>query len=354
MASVIETREYTEPTVPAHPHQSTDQTADQTVVQPAGMVLAVPAVVKWVGSSIGLGTLLVAIGYIVVSAREALLGVELHGAVSTADYALVGGRFFSDVMTLLQRRGADWMALLIGVLIVLALCAFAAQRFRVRYSFQWTPVSYVIAVLALAVLLALNWAYFDLPFAYIENVLLRAPGASLRGVGGDVSEHVDSVWVLFRSAHSGDLNEARRSAATLETRFVLNLFFTLLLAAAYAGLSIQRRRLHPDDGAVTWRTFVLLMRGVSALLILLNLFAIPYVYGKSIRSTAFPAVSLRFGDGVPEQYRMRTGILLAASDDTLTFYDDEKRLVWQMPRRALQLQQTLRTEDVVQKHFAMQ
>jgi hypothetical protein len=307
---------------------------------------------EWLISSVGIAGIFVASGYIVQSAQESLLGIDLGTHASVGDYSLLGARFFVDVFTVVYRR----LATRIWPLLVLAAAgAFAAYILaKVRSKASRTGETVLLGLLALS--LGVKWVYFDLPPGQIQDVLstrveLQRAFRGSRVVAGRAEE----AWEhFFCSRAATDVfgrqcgEEPEWHEAVLENTFLINVALTTLLAT----LTIVTLR-SAADAPERVPSAALLTRAAALAMLFVGLVALPYTYGKVIRSTRFSSVNIEFDvpSNTAASERYRAALLLSKTADDVTFWDKADDRVWEVPRAKVVRILTFHREDVVTAHM---
>ncbi|HEX6177750.1 MAG TPA: hypothetical protein VF057_05285, partial [Thermoanaerobaculia bacterium] len=136
--------------------------------------IAAGSVLRWLWSSLGFAGALLAVGYIVDSARGRLLGIQLAGSQSPLDYTFEGARFFADCFNLLQERGGTIGLVAFLIVLFVVVVAFVLRRLKRVPNVPFTPLVRISLLAFVVIALIVKWARYDLPFAYIDDVLVVA------------------------------------------------------------------------------------------------------------------------------------------------------------------------------------
>lgn len=246
----------------------------------------------WIVTSVGVPSLLIAMGFVIDSAQEDFLGVSLHGFDPKAD-ARIGGTFLIDsislVSDLLSRHPLS------AVFLPVVLLAFAILILRLRLprvisviSQDWLAV--VIGVVLL-VLVTLNFRYFELPLFPIKQVLFYKPTLDLPFYApATVQERTAELWKLMvcsRDTIAGCPPKKTDLRAKLADEYLKNLLSTLavtVIVAAFVGFWMRPRFSHGRAREMLLSGF---LTGTLITSAIINCFGLLYTYGKTMRSTEF-------------------------------------------------------------------
>lgn len=286
---------------------------------------------KWVTASIGVPAVLYAIGYVADYGQQDLLGVPLTTAAPTA-YLLSAGRMFLDLMTALQNQ---WIPLAVLALVI---CAIAAGLGAVAGAFLrrlgnprvvltggvwWGTVAASFIVLHLLVT-----AEFVRPALVLRNVLYRVSRVE------DLSPQMQDV-ICMRVIVPGCSRAQASHQRAVDLRFTAHVFLVIILGTASVSLATGRLR-RADAGRRRSSSVVLAFGGALLVLTVVNALAVPYTYGKTVRSTPVKEVIVVYED--PEgDMTYPHGLMLSETADEISFFHKERRLIFQVPRKAIKL-----------------
>lgn len=295
---------------------------------------------KIILSSAGVVGLLVAIGYVVDAAQQNLLGIDISDVHDTADYALLGGGFFIDILRVMSEH-----TVIVGVLITLiTVAAILADRLRLRVGRRWPVAPWFVGLIAIVIAYSVKTLLLDVPYMRMSDLLNKPP--ICEGSARTQQERWEhDTWERFvcgRSKRDPTLNQrleanrihcsqdftwsawqrskqplaaAFQSRLSIAQEFTINLFLTgfltycvllLYTTATAAGLSSLATNV--------LRVGLLALMGV-------NVLALPYIYGKVIRGTDMPSGRVIYT--AIDQPENVACLIIGADDRFVTFYDYE-------------------------------
>jgi hypothetical protein len=281
---------------------------------------------------------------------------------------------FIDILDVLWRHAL--LSLILLVTIILAAVAFARTRRKIRNRRHAWSISVAIVLVAFAI----NAWWADLPIMQIRDLLSSPPlceNAAERfprehdtwerllcsravespSLATQLREHhVDCAAALqpMSYAWKGVGGQSRflltHSWFTLEQQFTTNLFTTAFLSylALVLYTSAAAAQLRAASGAT--------LRGILLVVTMINILAIPYVYGKVIHSTRFPkgrviykTIDARAQPPSAEKSTPHNALALIISADAkfATIYDTDWKKFVQLDRSDVLLIVIDDSEDLV-------
>jgi hypothetical protein len=320
----------------------------------SSMISSIP-MLRLAISSAGVLGLLTAIGYLIEAARENLLGVTLPGAHSADEYVTAGGEFFAFLLGLLWRHlsiSIAGLAIAIVAAVVINLLRQRLLRFANRT--MWT-----IAFVALIAAISIKSFMFDHPYISMSGLLAQPPLCETAVLQGDARRQHDA-WEQFLCSRNDltlssrigcreatferTLGMTKHGGLSIEQAFLINVMLTLFLSYLSLALYLSNASREYSMAALA------LLRIVLVGAVVINLLALPYVYGKVVRRTSFPAgqvIAESVGaDGNPALTSV-TALIVAASDKFVTVYDLQGQQYLQFERSKVKWLSVDRTDDIV-------
>ncbi len=293
-------------------------------------------------SSAGVLGVLAGIGYLAETAQENLLGIQLGERHSVNDYALAGGGFFADVLRVSWRHGVI-AAVMIALIVAAALTAEAVRK---RMHARRPQLTWLTGFVIIIVAYAVKSVWLDVPVIRMSD-LLSTPPICAGTAAADRRDHdtwlhlvcarrdvnLDNAlrskniqcppefsWSGWQHPERGLFTAMRYSRLSLEQKFTINVFVTGFLAYCALLLYTARSEMVVSPLARSVLHVVVLMISV------VNVLALPFIYGKVIRSTDMPSgriVYSSLSDDLKEEPRNVVALVLAANDKFALFYDTE-------------------------------
>jgi hypothetical protein len=326
----------------------------------ATLIESVPFL-KLILSSAGIIGVLVAVGYLVEAARESLLGITLPAAHSTSEYASTGGEFFVAVL------GLMWREVAVTLVCFAVIVAVALAASRARSKIPPGRKSWLAACAAVVLLFSLKALWLDRPYVSMSDLLTQPPLCDTAKLTED-EQRQHAAWERFMcSKNDASLQNRIRCTAprwlrfvpgsaktkhgrlSIEQEFTINLFATGLLA--YFAIA-----LYASPGAQSQSPVVaVLLRLLLLLITVINILALPFIYGKVIRSTRFPSGQIVF-ETIDQDMKpvasSKAVLLIAADDKNVTAYDLEEHEFLQLSRNRVRTITASGSEDIVVKQSA--
>lgn len=267
--------------------------------------------ITWLGASAGgLTILLVAIGFLALSAHDVMLGIP-RSIQSNSEYVAVGGLFFGRSIIFLIASfisTKSWVVLLIVSVAVVVLFNLPSGGSRGK--------SMVIAVLSIALLVSeifgLMWVIKPLQ---ISNLLLNQ-SVEASGPFRNVVEAIlvkDTNWL---SAEYGFL-------VLLVLAFAIT--FVLLDRESQDTVNPSRRG---RNRTLSWY----LARVPAFILLLVCIFLLPRAYGVLTISNDYPVVTIEGSNAPSGVIPSETRLLLREDDKLLVLYDPSSQSILTIKR----------------------
>jgi hypothetical protein len=291
-------------------------------------------------SSAGAIGCLVALGYLVQIAQQTLLGINVPAAQSTSDIAAIGGDFLVECVEI------TWRHPIVSTCMLLILIIGAAAADRLRRHFGEHPQRTWI-VLSFAVLLAfaIKSIILDLPVMQMRDILTKPPICESEAIrlgrvhdtwerllcsraagpeGATLRSRLTEIGITCRPRTFLTTWRSGHSPFGIEEQFAIDLFISVLLG--YLAILIC---VSPPTGPEALPLTTAILRQALVIALVLNVVAVPFVYGKVIRSTRFPSGRIIFNslnDQLQITPRNVTMLLIGYSDKTVTIYDTEAKV----------------------------
>jgi len=275
----------------------------------------------------GTGSVFIAAGYIAEIAHDELLGVNFPINRTVTDYALTGGRFFIETAARLWLH--PWVSTF-GVAVI-AIVLFAGSLLNFKND---ATRKHVQALTLFVIFLVVAWKTYrlDVPYIQMEGVLRRPPfGESFSkqaAAKGWLLFKKHDVWEKFVCGHINSaedqwspvlnrqfprcseegsqcsglsmgtlrdlvLPSGAHTCFSLEQEYVMDVFVTviLMLVTVLVVRSVpsserKTRSLAGDCHAA--------LRILMLVIVFGSVFTLPYIYGKTIESTSYPAGRIAF------------------------------------------------------------
>lgn len=359
-----------------------------------------PSGFDWLVAGAGVSTLMLVSGYVVVMARQTLLGLELHGFEPSV-YTSESSRLILDTTVMVVRLASEQGSLVMGARfagILLLIAGIDALQRRTAKGKSASVREAILRFMPALLAIAAAWQIYAMhvPALYLSDALFRDYSPEYTDAPPSVIAAVQAVWTDLNCQRNPNANvcssltgsHEARSGAFFEQHIRMRFVLSALLLGCLVSIAFLIRR-HTVQSVVTYG---------AAVILALDALSLVYVYGVTIRTTVFPmaivvfssdesciplcrpqAASLVFGDHgskpasggtsaanaqancvtpinrtKPEDktflYQLRA-LLLAERPDELVIYHEECHRVWRIPRRNVSSVRFEGRKDVLASHW---
>jgi len=326
------------------------------------------SLLQWVLRPVGILGVFYGCGFIIESAHQSLLGISQEHAPSA--YLMCAGTFLLDVVVMLLKVIDDtprWVAMVVlaGLAAGFAVTAISRPMLRgLRRHLTALPRRATDlcvrtnrrrrrAAVTLGGLVVLKLIYFDAPLIGFENLLFeRVPTENhFLGYGGLIEDRAEAIWHDLVCAHTDKCDPGRDRDDYVRAnryRFLANVAVTIALVLAGAVLTrhpLARAARAAADGAE-------INLAIIATPLIIALLSVPYVYGKTLRSTHYRRTTVVQAND-DELY----GYLLSDGDWSVQLFvthrmvhgepTDEPAQIWQIPRAQIKAITLVSLDDIL-------
>jgi hypothetical protein len=321
---------------------------------------------KFLLSSAGVLGLLIGIGFVIDAAQHDLLGIRLAERHTPSEYALLGGSFFIDTFRVTWRHpvvSLVLIALIVGI-------AITVETIRRKIAARWPRAPWLTAFVIVILASSLKSLWLDLPYMRMSDLLQKPPiceGQRLQDKwdhdtwkrtvcsrsdtnfqmamsSNGIACAPEFRWSAWRQSRHSLFVAPLYSRLSIGQDFTINVFTTFFLV--YCALLLYTTR---AEAAVSYLATNVLRLTLLAL-VLLNGLSLPFVYGKVIRETTFPAGRIMYAslnESLQEEPRNVSALLISAGDDFVTFYDSEEHQFFEIARDKIHWIAVSGSEDLV-------